>query len=244
MNKIIIYSIVCIIIVASFEIPEVLFKIENKNIKQKVYKKENLQSTIDVETEKIYLVKAIHDIENETSTVAILANEKISVVNANEEILKSENKDMKEIERELLKLKEYNILNIEINKDVKNSIGIIDKSYQNDSSNYIVSSIILEQNDKKYRLEIENKTGKILYIAFEKEAIYNKEEIMRNYIKYLDLYIIDDWKFENNMLKSEKAKLIVNLIETRENYILLIHSTGKIFDIYEYDNFVYTIDTN
>lgn len=24
---------------------------------------------------------------------------------------------------------------------------------------------------------------------------------MENYIKYLDLYIIDDWKFENNMLK-------------------------------------------
>ena len=37
------------------------------------------------------------------------------------------------------------------------------------------------------------------------------EEILRNYIKYLDLYIIDDWKFENNILVSEKARLIACL---------------------------------
>ena len=87
---------------------------------------------------------------------------------------------------------------------------------------------ILELNNK-YELEIETKTCKILSIAIEKENLANdtNEEIMRNFVKYLDLYIIDDWKLENNMLKSQKAGLAVTIaINYKNDYcILSIHKS-------------------
>jgi len=66
----------------------------------------------------------------------------------------------------------------------------------------------------------------VYYISNSKYKIVDDidtEEILRNYIKYLDLYIIDDWKFENNnILKSEKAQLIIMLVENDDSYMLTI----------------------
>ena len=56
---------------------------------------------------------------------------------------------------------------------------------------------------------------------------------MKNYVKYLDLYIINDWKFENNKLKSEKAQLEVVMVDMKEEYILTIRPVGNNIDYYK-----------
>lgn len=239
-KNIVIYIVVCIIILISFKLPEILCERVNDNIEIAVYEKEKIKSTIDVEAEKIYLVKAIHDIESEKSKVAISSSdilEKFTLVEVN-------TKTTNDIYKELLKLKEYNILNnFETNENFNYKVGLVDKFYNEEGSEYIINSIDFQVNNDKYKLEIESKTGKILYIVFEDNLYSSKEEIMRNYIKYLDLYIIDDWKMENNMLKSEKAELVVSLIENENHYILSIHSVDKIFNIFDYTDVLNKIDT-
>ena len=93
---------------------------------------------------------------------------------------------------------------------------------------YTLLDILLEQ-DENYNLEIENKTGKILNISTRKENFNftDKKDLMINFVKYLDLYIINDWEYINNTLKSEKAKLTVYLVENENEYNLLIHSDER-----------------
>ena len=110
-KNIIIYVIVCIIILATFKIPEILLEIENYNIGIAVYEKEKNERKLDIEAEKIYLVKAIQDIETENNSVKISSSEldqKILFESINNETIDG-NVNMYS---ELLKLNEYNILNI------------------------------------------------------------------------------------------------------------------------------------
>lgn len=221
-KNVIIYIAVCIVVLASFKVPEILLNYQNNNIELAVYKKEGKNNLIDVDAEKIYLVKAIHEIEDDDSIVAINSNieNKILVEPSNEHI-----------QNELLKLKEYNIIqDLKLNEDTKISIGIANKMYQNRSNQYTIYSMIVQIEDKTYRLEIEMKTGKILYITLEKENlnhIATTEELLKNFINYLDLHIIDDWKFENGVMKSVKAQLLVALVESDSKYILSIHSSNN-----------------
>lgn len=231
-KNIIIYISVTIIVFASFKIPEILLEQENNDIEIEVYEKEKNKSKIDVEAEKIYLVKAIHDMENDDSTVSISPSGIEEYFTTVESI--NENIERTDLEKELKKLKEYNILkNFETTTDSDISISVINKFYKNSNSKYTINNISLENNNQKYELDIENKTKKILCVTLEKDNLYsnNKEEIMKNYIKYLDLYIIDDWKFVDNMLKSEKAQLVVaGFVDNENNYILSIHSSNRNFN--------------
>lgn len=244
----IIYIIVCIIILASFKIPELLLEFENDNIEIAVYEREKKKRKIDLETEEIYLVKAIHDIESESSLVEISSTQLVE-----EYSIKSVNNETTNMNinmyNELLKLNEYDILKkIEINENDKIEIGLYGKKYKIDDNEYSINNVLLKLDNKDFMLEIEEKTGKILNIVIEKDYLYSeisKEEIMMNYVEYLDLDIIDDWKFEekiissekyywefvNNMLKSEKAGLVVNLVENEDSYILSIHSSERISDM-------------
>ena len=77
----------------------------------------------------------------------------------------------------------------------------------------------------------------IIFVILNKEDLceeISREEIFRNYVKYLDLYIIDDWKYENNVLVSKKANLSVGIREIDNQYFLFVKTT----DIYR------TIDNN
>lgn len=235
-KNIIIYIFVCIIILTSFKLPEILCEIIDDNIEIAVYEKEKDKNKLGVEVEEIYLVKAIHDIEKEDSSVKI-SSSKVAEVFSLVESVEGNTKITQSIYKELIKLKDYNILKaFEVNENDYCKIELINKSYKKDSNEYTLNTISLQINDEQYNLEIENKTGKILYITFDKDNIDDKaqEEIMKNYIEYLDLYIIDDWNFENNMLKSEKADLVVNLVESGDHYILSIHTIDIIYNIWDY----------
>ena len=53
---------------------------------------------------------------------------------------------------------------------------------------------------------------------------------MLNYIKYLDLNIIDDWKFENDKLKSEKADLVIELKEDDNIFNFSINTAHNLYE--------------
>lgn len=235
-SNLIIYIIVFVIIFASFIIPNLLCEMQEDNIQMAVYEKENQESNINVEAEKIYLVQAIHNIEKEDMRVMIASSD------IKEKIVESNVKDVneikdKDIEKQILKLKEYNIIkNFEVINNSKATIRIIDKIYQKNKLEYMINTILLNVDDYKYQIEVENKTEKILSLLTKNNlnSDISKEELMRKYIDYLDLHIIDDWFYEDSMLKSSKAGLVVNLVESGDYYILSIHSTDKISNNIEY----------
>lgn len=135
------------------------------------------------------------------------------------------------IQKEISKLKEYDILeNFEIETEDKLLTKMTDVAYQNDNK-YVLNNIYIKIEDKEYLFIVEEKTGKILCIGVQNGSISDieLEELMRNYIKYLDLYIIDDWEFQDNKLKSEKAKLEVYFIKSENDCALTIHSTDRIY---------------
>lgn len=237
LKSIIIYVFVFIIIFSSFKIPKIILQIENKNIEKAVYEKIQEKSTIDIEAEKIYLVKAIHNID-EYSAFAINQNITTGYILVRD--IESINEP---IYRELMKLKEINILK-NINGEGNCKMSFIDKLYKSPDNEYTVKDVLLEVDGNTYELDVEEKTGKILSVFFKNENI-DKEEVMRGYVQYLDLHIIDDWKFENDKLKSEKAELVINLSEYDGNYSLSIHSSNSIFlDIRDYGDAITVIDTN
>lgn len=235
-RNILIILIVAIIVFLSFEMTDILFKIEDTRMSGLIYVKEKSKSKIDVQVENIYLVKAIQDMNKGYFDVEIGNSNKIKrdiVLSTN---LTEQNNIIENLENEILKLEDYKIM--KKSKETFNSFGIIEKKYQKNGTEYMMSRVLMQNEQYEINIEVEEKTGKILYIDLPKSQIINdidKKEIMENYIRYLDLYIIDDWKMENNMLTSEKAQLTVSLLDNNKDsrYILSIHPISNNF-IVEY----------
>lgn len=94
-------------------------------------------------------------------------------------------------------------------------------------------------NEEWIGINIEEKTGKIINADFSKNFLKSdveKEKQLRNYAKYLDLDIIGDWKFEENVLKSEKAQLTIMLVEKGESCMLTIAPTETYKEYVEVDD--------
>ncbi len=242
-RNLVIYFLFCITILILFKTPNYLLKIVENNIESTVYEKKKIGKTIDIEAEKIYLVKAIHDIESADSKVAITSSEKSWTLAESPSTVENEKKvSIPDVsKKQLQKLKEFNILkNFTTDENSKYNIKLISKGYQGEE-NYTVDNVYFNTTNELYNIEMEEKTGKILFINFAKENIFDNstnEDILTNYVKYLDLYIIDDWKYENNVLKSDKAGLVVSLLENKTRYILSIHSMDNSSNtaIYEYND--------
>lgn len=260
-KNIIIYVIVSMIIIASFILPEVLLNLTNDNIQMGVYKKDRKRNNIDIEAKNIYLVQAIHDIESDNCFVKIgnyKEGEWQGVLTENNgkntsvyydvssyELDISNVTTQEKLEVELRKLVEYDIVkDFEVSKESKKGLGITNKLYRKDKSEYVISIVNMEfqeNSDRNYQFEVEAeveaKTGKFLSIFLKKDNLHtecSKEEIMENYIKYLDLYIADDWRLENGKMKSEKAGLVVGMVETETDFGLSIHSSENEFNNYKY----------
>ena len=246
LNNFIIYIIVVMIVLLSFKLPELILKHEEDNMEMSYYW-EQRKNKIDVETEKIYLVRAIHDIQEELSKVEIVTD-----ASKHGKIIEFNNEEMENVSivkncaKELLKLQEYNIIKypetIESaiensnNNDEYNAMSAIDRSYTLNENVYTISNIELILKGNMYEFELENKSGKILFISFDKNELNSEmsdEQIMRNYVNYLDLHIIDDWSLEDGRLKSEKAGLIVGLVKSvkMDTCLLSIHAIDKYYEI-------------
>ena len=223
-KNLIIYIIVFCIIFASLKVPNILIKVLLDNIESKIFERPENDVNIDVEAEKIYLVKAIHSIRSDNPTVAISSADGRKLLI--ESIKPYKSNESPNVYNELNSLREYNILNnLEI--EIDNSYRVeefISKSYLN-KNEYIINNVIATIDGEEVHFEIENKTGKIIYAYFNKEKLNSKignEGILRNFVKYLDLHIIKDWKYEEDLinqkyiLKSEKADLAIILNENYE----------------------------
>ena len=100
---------------------------------------------------------------------------------------------------------------------------------------YIVRSCSMpKENGDFIEINIEQKTGKIISIYFSENFLKTDAEVekqLRNYAKYLDLDIIEDWEFHNNILESEKAQLTI-ILDKKENSYMLTIAPIEIYDEY------------
>ena len=127
-------------------------------------------------------------------------------------------------------MEDYNILtNLNLDNLNNYGIGIISKTYLN-KNKYIVHNVLVSIDNTEIHLEIEDKTGKIIYIYFDKNIFLsnNIKETLENFVRYLDLHIIKDWKYGEDLinkkysLTSESAKLAIVLDMSDDNYELTV----------------------
>lgn len=225
-------SVVLLIVFASFKIPGLLFEVQEKYMQTHAYEREKSKGNINIETEKIYLVKAIHDIEKESSS-AVIGYQDVNKKNIIVSSAKEESETSKEIQKELEKLQEHQILKrFEIKENKQWKVGFTHRFYRTDNANYIVNYVSLEIGDNRHMLEIEDKTGKIIHIVSETDNLFegmSSKDILERYIQYLDLYIIEDWIVEDNYARSEAAGLEITLDKSEGEYMLAIHSAEGVF---------------
>lgn len=229
MKNIIIFIVVIVTVAISIALPNALFKLEDFTMEKLCYKIDNVQSKIDVQAEDIYLVKAIHGQDYNMEIVSKSSEYELASVIKTSDIESSDPKILT-LKNELIKLKQYNVVDNTLKDNEYIKIAMFDKNYSNNVIKYSLNCIEFIQDNKSKSVAIESKTGKILYVEFDKDKMsqeISREEIMRNYIKYLDLYIIDDWKLEDNKLQSEKSQLAVYIMEISEKYRLGIQSLNK-----------------
>lgn len=200
-----------IIIVLSFAIPNILFEIEDMQNNKKEYSTSKTESKIDVKAQNIYLVKLIHEIQKGYLNLAV--NNMYSVVSKEEEDKTNrQDKVLQNLKTEIKRMNDIRIIGenfVNTNQSILQYEGQ-ERTYSDKTNKYVINQISLKLNNgQRILAEIEEKTGKILLYSSEIKEIENfeEEEILRNFVKYLDLYIIADWKYENNMLISEEAKL-------------------------------------
>ncbi len=268
-----IFLISFIIIAFSLIMPKLLFEAEDFAMEREIYKIPRKISKIDVESEKIYLVKALHELyDNTIITLSekemvcydgsdykkfISKNKRVyeEVVEAEKEkLLIKSNNELNKIKSEINKLEDSNILE-KSDLVIANTKYTITNYGTNYTEEYLIDSLNLLIDNYRMNIQIENKTGKIIKISFPKHKLksnIDKKEILENYIKYLDLYIIDDWKYNNqpietclnlDCLQSEKSQLLALIVETEENYVISIQT------MYRYEDLIsdlqrYNSDTN
>lgn len=228
-NKLIISSVFFILLL-SFLAPQILFEVEDLRMEKQIFTQSKTKRNIDVQAQKIYLVKAIHDMsgssmEIQSQTVVPSSNKKVLVEERQSE--QEEEKVIDQVKNEFLKLEECKILK-DMNEIFSNTEYNV-KNYTNFKKEYEMQYTFLGNKTSEMSVGRECKTGKILFAVFPKDKLQTeleRQEILENYVKYLDLYMIGDWKFENNTLKSEKAGLCAMLFidSNNDNCFLSIQS--------------------
>jgi len=237
-NKLIIL-VVFLIIFISFLAPKILLEIEDFRMEKQIFTQTKNKNKIDVEAEKIYLVKAIHDMsgssmEIQSRTVVISDSEKALIEESRSE--QEKEKLIDKIKNELLKLEESKVLkNMSVNFD---NMEYNFRNYTNFKREYEMQYTFLGNKTTEMSVGIESKTGKILFAVFPNDKLQielETEKILENYVKYLDLYVIGDWKFENGSLKSQKAGLCAMLFKdsNTEDCLLSIQSSENEAKNYE-----------
>lgn len=229
MKNILICLISAVIIILTFITPNILFKIEDMQSYRRVYSKTKIESKIDVQAQKIHLVKTIHSIEDG------YLNLKVNNMYGVSKLIESEEMDalLTKCFLEIQSLKDNNVIQKTIinNSRKINRYESQERVYNDAKKEYTITQIYLNiENQERINIEIEGKTGKILLYSSSIKEIegIEEEKILKNYIEYLGLSIIDDWEYTNNMLVSEKAKLSAILAYYDEAFYLSIHSSNNI----------------
>lgn len=230
-KKFILFFSSIIIITFSFLMPKVLLQLEDLSREKEVFAIPKKESKIDVQAEKIYLVRAIHDIfELKDKNLYDSKSKKIAV--SVTMIEHSENRTITdEVKNEIQKIVQNDIIK-ELNYDDFFEYGEISRIFNSD---YTVRDCTLVGEDEGIGMGIEKKTGKIISLDFPNSRLrtdVDKRKQLENYVKYLDLDIIDDWVYENEVLKSEKAQLFI-ILEERHDVCILTIAPEEVYEEYE-----------
>lgn len=227
LKKILLFFMSLIIISFSFVMPNLLLGIEDLSREKEIFARQKIERKIDVEAGKIYLVTFIHDIYEIKDKKVYYEDKKgkASAIEFSTPIVdtRTDLAPTEKFKNEILKLVSNEILN-EITFDEYVQYYEEECYFYPD---YIVTTCSMpKENEEWISINVEEKTGKIISIDFSKNFLktdIEREKQLRNYAKYLDLDIIGDWKFEkNNILKSEKAQLIIMLVERDDSCMLTI----------------------
>ena len=208
-KNILLFLFALMIIIFSFIMPKLLFEVEDLSREKEIFARARKESKIDVQAEKIYLVMFLHDIyqfqnekiyynDGKTVTVSMPLTEKTGNKGPNEKI-------KNEIEKLVNSgiIKEFNFDEVVEYIETINRFG---------GEYNIITGSCVNKGREYLDFAIEEKTGKIISCSFSDALIkkdISRKEQLENYTKYLDLDIINDWKYEENTLKSEKAQLSV-----------------------------------
>lgn len=245
-NNLLVYILVLIIVISSFTIPNILLKFKKYDFEMSVEK----EGSISAEVEDIYLVKLIHSIE-ESKQISLSSNIKSGEVI--EFAHTYGNEEINSFEKQIIELQDCGILK---QKEIRaGKVISVNKIYSGDDTEYVISNVTLNLDGKNYEMGAEQKTGKILSLSFDKEELnteISEEDILRNYIEYLNLHVIDDWTYEDNVLKSEKAKLVVILLKNGDKRLLCINTLNKFKEYLDMTEYIdttsiqekYNFDTN
>lgn len=214
-----IYFAVFLMLIFSFQMPQILFEMEDASCSKMIFKREKASGKLDVQAENIYLVKAIHDMKEGKFMVKITPYKEVEVVEktSNQAISYVKQGEDTQLKQEMEKMQKLGILKKAEWKEDSPMIQT-EKWYRKDEVNYQTN--IFAKGE--IFAEIESKMGKCMTFSFPKDMLADleKQEIMQNYIQYLDLYIVDDWQFENGKMVSQKAQLEVILV-MNEKYCTL-----------------------
>lgn len=213
-----------LIIIFSIVMPNLLLQIEDLSKEKEIFTKQKEERKIDVQAEKIYLVRFIHDIYELKDTKIYYDNKKevsvLATTPVTEHVEREEPSD--EIKSEISKIVTNDIIKEMNTDDFLNYTEIINTF----SPEYtVVTCGLVKENEEWLGINLEEKTGKIISVDFptaylRKDVALQKQ--LENYAKYLDLDIIGDWKFNDNILKSEKAQLTIMLVEKGDSCMLTI----------------------
>lgn len=221
-----------LIIVFSFIMPKLFIKIEDLSKEKEVFAISKKERKIDVQAEKIYLVRFIHDIYDLKDEKIYDNNKNVYVSSSAPVTTKIENTSpgeqikneiSKMISNEIIKKIDFN--NTEDYYEVIKTFGI----------EYSIITAECVADDFGLGIGIEEKTGKIISLDFPKKILrddVDKKKQLENYAKYLDLDIIGDWKYKDQVLSSEKAQLSI-VLEEKENVCMLTIAPTTIYEEYE-----------
>lgn len=228
-KKFLLFLISIIIIVSSFLMPNVLLGIEDISREKEIFIRTKKESKIDVQAEKIYLVRFIHNIYDFKNVEVYYDGKTITKTSPLTE--RGDNVASEELKNEISKLVTTEIIK-EINfdeiVDFYETLNIFFSEYT------VITSDLITKNEG-LGVGREEKTGKIINIEFPKSILRNDvstKKQLENYAKYLDLDIIDDWKYENKILKSEKAQLSI-VLEEKSDVCMLTIAPSEIYEEYK-----------
>lgn len=204
--------ILCLIIM----LPQIYFSVLDNYVYQREHKMETINFKLDSDVKNIKMVNRLHELQN-------------SYYNSNSE---------------QVVLSEGEITNIVlVPDDIKKLQSAFKKAkilqciYDGDFSEFGYSAVHgngkgLEQYQFKsthtdLEMKLDNQTSKITYMKYHGKNVKDMgdEEISKlekEYIKYMNLSLVDDWNYNNKRTVSKKAHLAVEVfVDTKENTLEL-----------------------
>lgn len=241
MAKKIVLFLSCIIIIAfSFVMPKLFLQLEDLSREKEIFSgPKKVTKKIDVQAEKIYLVRFLHDIYELKNTKIYNSNNKKVAVSVPMTEHSENTVITDETKNEIQKLVQNDIIK-EIDYEGFTGYNEVSKIF---SSDYTVITYDIVDENEGISIGIEKKTGKIISVDFPKSRLRSdvaKRKQLENFAKYLDLDIIDDWVYEDQILKSEKAQLFI-ILEERYGVCMLTIAPEDIYEEYEMSKQEYEI---